>query len=38
VLMPIGLAKVQEVGWLRSVLVCAAVGVLFGAACYSIVA
>ena len=34
VLMPIGLAKVKEVGWPRSVLVCAAFGVLFGAAYY----
>jgi hypothetical protein len=34
VLMPIGLAKVQEIGWLRPVLVSAAVGVLFGVAYY----
>jgi hypothetical protein len=37
VLMPIGLAKAQEVGGLRSVLVCAAVGVLFGAAYYFLI-
>ena len=32
VLMPLGLAEVQEVGRLRAVLICAAVGVAFGAA------
>lgn len=34
VLVPIGLAKVHEVRWPRSVLVCAAVGVLFGMVYY----
>ena len=34
VLMPLGLAEVQEVGRLRTVLICAAVGVVFGAAYY----
>ena len=34
VLTPLGLAEVQEVGRLRAVLFCAAVGVVFGAACY----
>jgi hypothetical protein len=34
VLMPLGLAEVQEVGRLRAVLFCAAVGVVFGAAYY----
>ena len=33
-LVPIGLAKVQEVGAWRAALVCATVGVLFGAAYY----
>jgi hypothetical protein len=34
VLMPLGLAEVQKVGGLRAVLICAAVGVVFGAAYY----
>jgi hypothetical protein len=34
VLMPLGLAEVHEVGTLRAVLFCAAVGVVFGAAYY----
>ena len=34
VLMPVGLTKVQEVGAWRAMLVCAAVGVLFGVAYY----
>jgi hypothetical protein len=34
VLMPLGLAKVHEVGRLRAVLICAAVGILFGALFY----
>lgn len=37
VLVPIGLAKVHEVGWPRSVLVCAAVGVLFGMVYYFLI-
>ena len=37
-LVPIGLTKVQEVGVWRAALVCATVGVLFGAACYLILA
>jgi hypothetical protein len=34
VLMPLGLAEVHEVGRLRAMLFCAAVGVVFGAAYY----
>jgi hypothetical protein len=34
VLMPLGLAEVQEIGRLRAVLVCAFVGVVFGATYY----
>ncbi|MDQ3603479.1 MAG: hypothetical protein M3385_06440 [Actinomycetota bacterium] len=34
VLMPLGLAEVHEVGRLRALLFCAAVGVVFGAAYY----
>jgi hypothetical protein len=34
VIIPLGLAEVQEVGRLRAVLFCAAVGVVFGAAYY----
>jgi hypothetical protein len=34
VLMPLGLAEVQEIGRPRAVLFCAAVGVVFGAAYY----
>jgi hypothetical protein len=34
VLIPLGLAEVHEVGRLRAVLFCAAVGVVFGAAYY----
>jgi hypothetical protein len=37
VLMPLGLTKVQEVRAWRAVLVCAAVGVLFGAAYYFLI-
>jgi hypothetical protein len=37
VLMPIGLAKVQEVGALRSLLVCVVVAGLIGGACYFLV-
>jgi hypothetical protein len=37
VLMPIGLAKVQEVGRLRAMLVCAAFGVLFGTVYYLLI-
>jgi hypothetical protein len=34
VLIPLGLAEVHEVGRLRAVLLCVAVGGVFGAACY----
>lgn len=37
VLLPLGLARVQEVGRLRAVLVCVAVGVLGGAAYYLLI-
>lgn len=37
VLVPLGLANVQEVGRMRAVLACAAVGVLFAAAYYFLV-
>ena len=37
VLVPLGLAQVQEVGRFRAVLVCAAVGVLYGAAYYFLI-
>ena len=37
VLMPLGLTKVHEVGAWRAVLICAAVGVLFGAAYYFLI-
>jgi hypothetical protein len=37
VLMPVGLTKIQEVGAWRAALVCAAVGVLFGAAYYYLI-
>ena len=34
VLMPIGLARAQEIGWVRAVLVCAVVAGLVGAVCF----
>ena len=37
VLVPIGLAKVHEVGWPRPVLVCAVVGVLIGMVYYFLI-
>jgi hypothetical protein len=37
VLMPIGLAKVQEVGWLRALLFCLVISVLLGAVYYLLI-
>ncbi|HEX6708836.1 MAG TPA: hypothetical protein VF068_00765 [Rubrobacter sp.] len=37
VLMPIGLAKVQEVGWLRALLFCVVISVMLGAVYYFLI-